>query len=215
MAAVGARSPAAVTRRTWLGGGAACVCASPKRARAAEGPGRTADEAEGKLAALAALRAVEAARREVEAVAAELAQASTQGTNPDWKRIAARLKSDDVGAYPTLTIPLDRYVGPIDLEAWEQRTWATLPDYVADGSSVPVPQIERPNAFWCAIFSCIDDPRQLASTSSNASLKMLRDGASMAARGDTRVTADSLSYNAQDVLDKMALYIEFAKRKLE
>ncbi|GHP10524.1 hypothetical protein PPROV_000925500 [Pycnococcus provasolii] len=184
---------------------------SAKPASALEGQTDDVDE---QVAANAALETVMVARVELRSVQATLERAVAQNTNVDWKALKASIKNSSMGSYPKITLPLDRVIGPLPLEAWEQRTWGTMPDNLDEGTSTPLPQLDRPNAVACAIFSCIDDPRQLASTISNASLKMLVDGVEMGARGDQRVTAAGLLNNVEDVASKMDLYIGFAKNKL-
>ena len=221
----GERAPGCARRKALVGAAASAVLgtlggtAAPRSARAA----LPLDASP--LVAKAALQQVQAALVELVAYRDEVRQALAVGGRPDLRKIARGLRSGEIGAFRKTALAVDAYVGPMPLEDWEKATWATMPDPLADSAAgdsrrgggqrnVPLPWLDRPNAVVCAVVSCMDDPRQLASTSAVATIKMLQDAADLAARGDRRASAESMLFNFADSVDKLGLYIDFATKEI-
>ena len=93
--------------------------------------------------------------------------------------------------------------------------WGTLKTSSAEGgqgtTTIKVPW--GPNEFLCVVFSCINDPRQAASTDLLLTQKMLEEGLKMGEAKDPRITPAGILTNIDDLDAKLAAYIDLVKTR--
>ena len=149
------------------------------------------------------------AREELKSITSILESSVVMETDPDWNRMNKIMENGSLKRIKKYITDVDTVVGTKPLADWEKEAWRGLSEPSNDAPGSLLPFIERPNAFLCAVFSCMNSPQQPAGTDAVLVVDMLRQGIALGQRGDPRATAEGVLLTAGDALAKMDDYITF------